>query len=49
MTNKNYKHRDITDLLNKLDIKTKNPHLYVEALTHNSYNNEKKVGYTYQR
>lgn len=39
----------ITDLLKKLNLKTKNIKLYAEALTHNSYNNEKKVGYTYQR
>lgn len=46
---KNYKHLDVTKILNKLGIKTNKYYLYVEALTHNSYNNEKKVGYTYQR
>lgn len=37
------------DLLKNLGIKTNNVKLYAEALTHNSYNHEKKVGYTYQR
>ncbi len=39
----------INELLKKINIQTKNIKLYVEALTHNSYNNEKKVGYTYQK
>lgn len=41
--------KSITTLLKKLDIQTKNHKLYIEALTHNSYNNERKVGYTYQK
>ncbi|MCF0217980.1 MAG: ribonuclease III [Malacoplasma sp.] len=40
---------DIRNLLKQFDIFPKNYKYYVEALTHNSYNNEKKVGYTYQR
>lgn len=43
------KPRPIQELLKKLDIETKNPKIYIEALTHNSYNNENKVGYTYQK
>lgn len=38
-----------TVLLNSLKIETDNIHLYIEALTHNSFNNEHRVGYTYQR
>lgn len=41
--------KDLTKLLKKLNITTSYYHYYAEALTHNSYNNEKKVGYTYQR
>lgn len=41
--------QDLTKLLKKLNITTNHYHYYAEALTHNSYNNEKKVGYTYQR
>lgn len=39
----------IIKLFQKLNIHTRNTRIYVEALTHNSYNNEKKVGYTYQK
>ncbi len=49
MTKQNHKRFDILQLLKKLNIKTNRIHLYAEALTHNSYNNEKRVGYTYQR
>ncbi|MDE5952824.1 MAG: hypothetical protein K2G48_01770 [Malacoplasma sp.] len=49
MIKQNYTKLDISKLLKKLGIKTNRIYLYAEALTHNSYNNEKKVGYTYQR
>ncbi|RXY96380.1 ribonuclease III [Malacoplasma penetrans] len=49
MKDNNYRQLDVTKILNKLGIKTNKYYLYVEALTHNSYNNEKKVDYTYQR
>lgn len=39
----------IIKLLDSLGIKTKNIQLYAEAMTHNSYKNEAKVDYTYQR
>lgn len=39
----------IYKLLEKLDIKTNNIKLYAEAMTHNSYKNEAKIDYTYQR
>ncbi|MDE5553351.1 MAG: ribonuclease III [Malacoplasma sp.] len=39
----------IIKLLDSLGIKTKNLQLYAEAMTHNSYKNEAKVSYTYQR
>lgn len=42
--------KSVEHLLKTLNIThTKNIKLYTEALTHNSYNNEKKVGYTYQK
>lgn len=41
--------KKISELLNKLNIQTRQTELYIKALTHNSYNNEKKVGYTYQK
>lgn len=45
----NYQWNKIRDLLQKLNIKANNINLYVEAMTHNSYNNEHKLGFTYQR
>lgn len=41
--------KPIKELLKKINITPKNIKIYIEALTHNSYNNEKKVGYTYQK
>lgn len=39
----------IIELLNKLNIKTKRLGLYIEAMTHNSYNYERKTLANYQR
>ncbi|AHI54054.1 ribonuclease III [Spiroplasma sabaudiense Ar-1343] len=40
---------NIGDFLGKFSIIPKNLKLYEEALTHNSYANEKRAGFTYQR
>lgn len=45
----NYQWQKILTLLKKLNINANNKSLYVEAMTHNSYNNEHKLGFTYQR
>lgn len=39
----------IKDLLASLNIKSNNVQLYAEAMTHNSYSNERRVHYNYQR
>lgn len=41
--------KNIHELLRKININTRNVDLYKKALTHNSYNNEHRVGYTYQK
>lgn len=45
----NYQWQKILSLLKKLNIEAKSKNIYVEAMTHNSYNNEHKLGFTYQR
>nr|WP_303662291.1 ribonuclease III [Williamsoniiplasma luminosum] len=39
----------LEEFLQQYNIKIKNRHLYDEALTHNSFSNEKHLKYTYQR
>lgn len=45
----NFQRQKIISLIKKLNIVAKNIDLYVEAMTHNSYNNEHRLGFTYQR
>ncbi|WP_027122024.1 ribonuclease III [[Mycoplasma] imitans] len=45
----NYEAKDLELLLKKFKIVTNNIGLYEEALTHNSYSNEMKLKYNYQR
>lgn len=45
----NYQRQKIISLIKKLNIIAKDINLYFEAMTHNSYNNEHKLGFTYQR
>lgn len=45
----NYQWQKILSLLKKLNIIANNKNIFVEAMTHNSYNNEHKLGFTYQR
>lgn len=45
----NFQRQKIIRLIKKLNIQAKNVDLYFEAMVHNSYNNEHKLGFTYQR
>lgn len=45
----NFQRQKIISLIKKINIVAKDIDIYVEAMTHNSYNNEHKLGFTYQR
>lgn len=45
----NYQRQKIISLIKKINVVAKDIDIYVEAMTHNSYNNEHRLGFTYQR
>lgn len=45
----NFQRQKIISLIKKINVVAKDIDIYVEAMTHNSYNNEHKLGFTYQR